>query len=136
MTNRSIGHIGYRSLKSLTGDILRGRKERRLYLDDNVPSWRHVPGSAGEIVGKALDALLDVSQANGIALIDTMRKGSDYWRPGSLVTKAADYLRRKRDDDTTIVYLRLDELCPMQPILQPVRLKFSKTNKINGCAEA
>ena len=117
MTKRSIGHIGYRSLKALTGDVLRGRKDRRLYLDDKVPGWRHVSGSAEEIVGKALDVLLDKSQANGIALIDTMRKGSDYWRPGSLVTKAADCLRCKRNDDTTIVYLRLDELCPLQPIL-------------------
>ncbi len=40
------------------------------------------------LLGQTLQRLIQATGAEGIHLIETMRKGSDHWRPGRLITDA------------------------------------------------
>ena len=57
----------------------------------------------------------------GIVLLDTMRKGSDYWRPGSLLTQVADCIRQGVSEGCAVIYVRDDCWCPTPRLLEQSR---------------
>lgn len=75
---------------------------------------------ATERLAKALAATAEQAQVDGVMLWDTMRQGSDYWRPGNLLSKAADHLRRLRPG-CEVTYAREDALCPPVELLERFR---------------
>ncbi len=80
-----------------------------------VPKWRNVENATGRL-GTALAALLTAGGLPGLVLIDTLRKGSDAWRPGAFLTAAADCARRLAPG-ARIGYAREDDLCPPPDLL-------------------
>ena len=68
---------------------------------------------ATERLGQTLAGALEAHpQINGIDLWDTMSNGSDYWRPGKLLSDAV------RNLDTDVAYRKHDDLCPDQELLK------------------
>lgn len=57
----------------------------------------------------------DECRLRGAVLWDTMRKGSDYWRPGKLLTEVAELLRQHEHE---VSYQREDALCPPLNLLR------------------
>lgn len=55
-----------------------------------------------------------------MVLYDTMRKGSDYWRPGNLLTLAAQVVRDNVPHHA-VSYARQDVLCPPLELLEQFR---------------
>ena len=52
-----------------------------------------------------------------------MRNGSDYWRPGNLLTKTADGIRHKAPEGWVLTYARDDRWCPPAELLDEFRDK-------------
>lgn len=111
------GHLGCKRL----GTIVKDYKEAGLPLDI-VETWnRRIPGwkktdDACDRLAAALHKTLLLAGTNELELWDTMRKGSDYWRPGNLLTQAVTQLKRL-NDAASVTYVRRDELCPSKPLL-------------------
>jgi len=79
--------------------------------------WRRnegAPGRVAEVLEKAVRGV----GLKGAVLYDTMRKGSDYWRPGNLLLKVADQLTARHIE---ISFARRDEICPPAPLLDTFR---------------
>lgn len=66
------------------------------------------------MLGQALAKLIKSSEIKGLKLIDTMRTGSDYWRPGNVLTNAVNAMSKEFPNQAgpRIEYGRFDELCP------------------------
>jgi len=77
-------------------------------------AWRSSK-DACEKLGKSLVCLLKQSGASAVVLWDTMRKGSDYWRPGKLLSKVAEQIS---SNDCRVSYAREDSLCPSPELLK------------------
>jgi len=60
------------------------------------------------------------ANVNGFVLWDTMRLGSDYWRPGKGLTAVADLLRQQLPT-CEVTYERVDALCPPALLLKQFR---------------
>ena len=64
---------------------------------------------------------------SGAMLVDTMRTGSDYWRPGKLLSDVANSLRARGLD---VAYAREDAVCPGASLIARLRaddsLEFSE----------
>ena len=75
------------------------------------------------LLGRSLRCLTQVSGANGIHLVDTMRGGSDYWRPGKLLSDGVQEMRQGVIDGSPapVSYGRFDELCPSLQLLERFR---------------
>ena len=76
---------------------------------------------------KATDALAETLRKaaveagfSAITLWDTMRNGSDYWRPGNLLSKVASQMASP-DPRIAVTFLKLDELCPPTDLLNDFR---------------
>jgi len=61
----------------------------------------------------ALEDAIQKSGQNGAVLWDTMRSGSDYWRPGKLLLEVVEEMNPRY----TISYSREDFLCPPKKLL-------------------
>jgi len=117
-----MGHLGCRHIRK-TIDRLSDLPER---LEDELdekygPSWRR-PGDAVGCVVSALEFAAGAARLGGALLIDTMRGGSDYWRPGKLLTDVAACLREGGLD---VSYAREDALCPGTELLNRFRREKS-----------
>ena len=125
----SFGHLGCRTL----GKVLEDRKgaqkdaltagktpppdlppELIAEWDRKMPGWRKSKSATGD-VGRALREAQVASRTKGLELWDTMRGGSDYWRPGKLLSDAAEVA------SVRVEYARLDELCPPKALLVEFR---------------
>jgi hypothetical protein len=83
--------------------------------DRDLPrNWRSKKNPKERLARSLCDAA-GMSGLGGVELWDTMRRGSDYWRPGKLLTDVADLMRGMGVDD--IGYRREDALCPPTKLL-------------------
>lgn len=74
--------------------------------------------SATQQLADTLSKAIDMEGLTGTDLWDTMRKGSDYWRPGKLLSDVAAHLEKKA---LTVSYYREDSLCPPKDLLAEFR---------------
>ena len=82
-------------------------------------AWRR-PGPVRERVAVALANVLRATGLLGAILWDTMRKGSDYWRPGAHLSDVA-ILLRENHPDLDVSYARDDAMCPPAHLLESFR---------------
>ncbi len=78
--------------------------------------WHKTDDATGQL-GAALGAAARASGHAGVVLIDTMRNGSDAWRPGAFLSAAAEVARRA-NPDLRVGYAREDDLCPPAELLK------------------
>jgi len=114
------GHLGCRTLRSWAGAPKDAelRAARRAFARERVGEEVLVAcgrEKATERLGRTLAEGLAGRGLAGVDLWDTMRTGSDYWRPGGLLTQAA----ASRGLD--VRYLRRDDLCPEPELLARFR---------------
>jgi len=112
-----LAHLGCKHLKHVKGAPAALKKR----WDAAAPGWRRAPegGSAGA-VGAALAAGVlaarrERPEVGGVEVVDTMRLGSDYWRPGRLLSQAAEAA------GVAVTFWRDDDLCPPRPLLERFR---------------
>lgn len=125
------GHLGCKRLATVKKDRADARKKARdkgqvepaeipaaifTAWDRACPGWASPKAGAAEGAGDALARGLAVSGASSIELWDTMRSGSDYWRPGALLSQAVAPLGASRAS-----FGRLEELCPPAELLEKLR---------------
>lgn len=67
-------------------------------------------------LARSLYHALEVANLEGAVLWDTMRSGSDYWRPGKLLLDSVEMLAIPYKD--RISYAREDSFCPPKELLQ------------------
>lgn len=91
-------------------------------------AWK-TPAKATELLGKSLLSISRLAESKGIQLFDTIRSGSDYWRPGKLLTDSVEAMKNlsERQFDVSVGYGRLDELCPSSDLLREFRADESMT---------
>ena len=122
--NLCFAHFGCKLLGTLLDDF---KKNSWPFPGDLAAAWDKArPGwrDKKEAVGRLADSLrtaTDVCGFHGLVLVDTMRKGSDYWRPGNLLTQAADQIRQKASQDWSVTYCRDDRWCPSSVLLAEFR---------------
>jgi len=80
-------------------------------------------------LGTVLAQAVESSSLAGIALWDTMRKGSDYWRPGKFLSAAVEWMPLELQRQTSF-HLR-DEFCPPAQLLDEFR-HVSICKKVRG----
>jgi len=103
-----IAHLGCKQLHTIE-NVPTDLKE---YWDRKIgPAWRNKKDATGKLAHALRDAI-KASNLQGADLWDTMRNGSDYWRPGRLLSQAAVLL-----SPSEISYARDDALCPPQALL-------------------
>lgn len=113
-----LAHLGCRHVRSTVqrvGDLpasLRERCERKY-----GRSWSRAGGAAAR-VGAAIARAVESVGLRGALLVDTMRGGSDYWRPGKLLGQAADEVRAA---GLEVEWARDDRLCPAASLLRRFR---------------
>jgi len=82
-------------------------------------AWSRCPppdlGAVGAVARVLATACASVGDwVEGVDLVDTMRGGSGYWRPGKLLLQVADQLR---EQGLSVGYARDDAWCPPPAIL-------------------
>jgi hypothetical protein len=118
-----IAHLGCKLAKtclSMRKDAPSRYAEIELYLNRKYGSKRtwNTSESSTELLGRSLAGLQHASGAKGLQLMDTMRNGSDYWRPGNLLSAAVEVARATRPEKIgTISFARYEELCPSLKLL-------------------
>jgi hypothetical protein len=91
------------------------------YLDRQYGSRRvwNTSQPATTLLARSLASLLQYTGATGIELVDTMRKGSDYWRPGNLLSEAVRSMESNAQlESNRVSFGRFDALCPSALLLQ------------------
>ena len=86
------------------------------------PCWR----DKKDAVARLADALRTATDACGLhrlVLLDAMRNGSDYWRPGKFSTQTVDRIRHEASQDWDVTYARDDRWCPPAELLDDFRKK-------------
>lgn len=110
------GHLGCRLLGSVkTPPALAARWDLEF---GGRSRWK-----AGAAVARLAHALAGTARAAAtpaVALWDTMRKGSDYWRPGRLLREVAEELA-SQPDAPAVHYGREDLLAPSMALLEAFR---------------
>lgn len=67
-------------------------------------------------LAQSLNKALEIANMEGAVLWDTMRSGSDYWRPGKLLLDSVEMLAIPYKE--RISYAREDSFCPPKELLQ------------------
>lgn len=80
------------------------------------PKWHKTDDATGQL-GAALAAAARASGYAGVVLVDTMRNGSDAWRPGAFLTDAAE-VACLATPGLRVGYAREDCLCPPADLLK------------------
>jgi hypothetical protein len=88
-------------------------------------TWKQA-GVAKECMAATLAKVGEISAKKGIVLKDTMRNGSDYWRPGKFLSDVTILLsdgftlndQSFSRSDMEVTYARDDYLCPPTSLLQ------------------
>ena len=84
------------------------------------PIWRDNKEAQLKL-GEAFFNTAKENNLKGFALIDTMRKGSDYWRPGNLISRSfdiTDELATEAGTAVNINYHKVDLYCPSKGLLE------------------
>ena len=102
-----IAHVGCKLLATLKKDIRAVSGLEQHYNDTLDKRWKQQKDATRRLAG-ALAAGLRETGLTGATLIDTMRKGSDYWRPGNLLRQAAEAAREEHGFDVN--FLREDDI--------------------------
>ena len=84
------------------------------------PRWRDKKDAVARLAD-ALRTATDACGLHGLVLLDTMRNGSDYWRPGKFLTQTADRIRQEAPQDCDVTYVRDDRWCPSSELLAEFR---------------
>jgi hypothetical protein len=107
-TGVCIAHLGCKQLHTIENVPV----DLKEYWDRKIgPAWRNKKDATGKLAHAFRDAI-KASNLQGAVLWDTMRNGSDYWRPGKLLSQVAELLK-----PCEISYAREDSLCPPQALL-------------------
>lgn len=106
------GHMGCKLLGKLTvpGEIAAEWDQRYGHA-----VWSSDIKAIPRLAQTLYDAIY-MAGTQGAVLWDTMRTGSDFWRPGKLLTDVAD-LVRKQNPKFEISYAREDAFCPPADLL-------------------
>ena len=107
-----LGHMGCKLLGTLTS-VPQNIAEQ--WNDRFGRNWKNKKDSKLRLAKALQDALMQ-SRMDGAVLWDTMRTGSDYWRPGKLILDTVDMLPSKFHNK--ISYAREDVLCPPRELLK------------------
>jgi len=78
--------------------------------------WKNTQGAQIKM-GDAFISVLNQHSVNGLTLIDTMRTGSDYWRPGKLLSGAIERVHSVLPD-AQIDFKKEDLYCPTKSLLR------------------
>lgn len=115
MKDISIGHFGCKLLGTLpeVPQNLAIEWDRRFSLLGCKWSWKSKIDSKKNLAD-TLAMAIGHSQMSGAVLWDTMRKGSDYWRPGKLLLDTVEMI----PPQFIISYAREDCFCPPQDLLK------------------
>jgi hypothetical protein len=87
--------------------------------------WRNDKDVTDRVARSLVNAMREAN-LDGLSLWDTMRNGSDYWRPGNLLLKVANIIRASTPG-AEISYSRADELCPASELLEQFDADSSMT---------
>lgn len=124
-----LGHVGLRVLGVVAKEVDLPHAYE-LELDQRFGrAWRNTT-HATKRLGRTLWKAANATGLDGFALIDTMRTGSDYWRPGKGLLLAAEVARglaREEGKLLRIRYEREDELCPEPDLLDRFRHEAAMT---------
>ena len=86
---------------------------------DTRKTWTNSKDATKKL-GNSLQALVEKTE-RGLCLVDTMRRGSDAWRPGSFLTKAAEIAVEGNESNCAVTYFRSDCFCPSSNLLSQFR---------------
>ena len=106
-----LGHMGCKLLGTLTTVP---QNLSRQWDESFGRNWRNKRDSKLRL-SRALEDALRESQLTGAVLWDTMRTGSDYWRPGKLLLDCVEMLPSAFRNG--ISYAREDVFCPPRDLL-------------------
>jgi len=107
-----LAHMGCKLLGTLT-NIPQHLESQ--WNDEFGRNWKSKKDSKRKLA-MALQDVLDQSQMSGAVLWDTMRTGSDYWRPGKLILDTVEMLPSLLRGN--ISYAREDAFCPPKDLLR------------------
>lgn len=107
-----LGHMGCKLLGTLT-TVPQNIAE--LWNDRFSRNWKNKKDSKLRLA-KALEDALTQSRMDGAVLWDTMRTGSDYWRPGKLILDSVEMLPNEFQNN--ISYARENVFCPPRELLK------------------
>jgi hypothetical protein len=112
-------HLGCKLLGTIAGDKKTAEASPDVFREWDTNFGKQWRDKSEPIRRLASTLATTVGQANasGLVLWDTMRKGSNAWRPGAYLTDAADQLRRIMHG-CAVSYAREDALCPPRDLLE------------------
>lgn len=108
LSDLCMGHFGCKLLGTL--------KSIPVNLASTLPKGWKSTKDAKLKLSQSLQVTLGMSKLEGAVLWDTMRTGSDYWRPGKLLLDAVEML--PPEFQKNVSYAREDCLCPPQDLLK------------------
>jgi hypothetical protein len=123
-TTIPIAHMGCKTLAKLLepykGDT---KKTVRARFDQLFPAGWDNPNDGKRRLATAIAQSVEMTHRSyppdchlqGAVFWDTMRKGSDYWRPGKLLTEVAEIIRQEHGLQAS--YQRDDTICPPLELL-------------------
>lgn len=109
-----IGHLGCKLLGTLA-EIPQHLALKWNQEWDGSSRWKSKNDSKKKLA-QSLNKALEIANLEGAVLWDTMRSGSDYWRPGKLLLDSVEMLAIPYQD--RISYAREDSFCPPKELLQ------------------
>ena len=125
-SNLCFAHFGCRLLATLLEDFKKKSwpfpNELAAAWNKARPRWRDKKDAVARLAD-ALRTATDACGLHGLVLLDTMRNGSDYWRPGKLLTDTVDRIRHEASQDWDVTYARDDRWCPPAELLDDFRKK-------------
>jgi hypothetical protein len=107
-----LAHVGFRSLGSIAKEV--SPATRSMWDEEFGRAWRKTDEACRRLAN-VLNEAIKKSCLSGICLNDTMRKGSDFWRPGKLVSDVVELLPNSVREHTCMG--RRDILCPPKELL-------------------
>jgi hypothetical protein len=113
-----VAHLGCQNVKNAAKKF--GALPRGLLVQLDVMYGANMPQrpEAVPLVVSAIANGIAAADLRGAVLVDTMRSGSDYWRPGKLFGEVADSLRNQ---GLEVSHAREDALCPSGELLDRFR---------------
>jgi hypothetical protein len=119
----SIAHLGCKHIRNdaKLAELPASLKED---LDRKYGAAWKKPPRAADLVVAAVAAGVGAAGLSGATLVDTMRRSSDRWRPGNLLSDVAKALR---DRGLEVAWAREDAICPERTLFDEFRKDPSMT---------
>jgi hypothetical protein len=115
----ALAHFGCMVLGKLKGSVPPDIKAKWDCKFGNRKAWSCTTDATARLARALHQAAVDAGYP-ALTLWDTMRKGSDYWRPGNLLSKVADALLSS-NPPIRVTFLKMDDLCPLASLLKEFR---------------